>query len=51
VSLAAFRESFAAKEEAKPAEGAEPTAENQSVGEPAVLAPGENDEPEPPPAE
>jgi hypothetical protein len=51
VSLAAFRESFAAKEAPQPAEGAEPTAENQSVGEPAVLAPGENDEPEPPPAE
>jgi hypothetical protein len=50
VSLAAFRESFVAKEDAKPAEGAEPAAETEAPVEPGALAPGEG-ESAPPPAE
>jgi hypothetical protein len=50
VSLAAFRESFVAKEEAKSAEAAEPAAETETPAEPEPLAPGEG-ESAPPPAE
>lgn len=49
-SLAVWRESFQAKEEPKPAEGAEPAAQTEMPAEPGALAPDE-EESTPPPAE